>query len=271
MPPVDLETLVCGCSDAKVVCETIANNQTPLDHSEKPQDSPPDSFWLSKDAELDWFDRNLFYERKESTKGISNPTHPNSTSNSQRYSLKSKASIIGLPKPQKSCYADCNTLRRNNRHSARLFPNRPDKKPVVQVVEPGSPKVSCMGRVRSKKDRNRRSRSRRRSVEPALEKAKSCRRKKSGFWNNFRSIFKTGCKHQPSAAVDDGSFSESVPRSSVTVSHSDFMSRLPASEAPGLGGVKKFSSGRRSWELGEAGRASDADVGSVGGDSVSRR
>ncbi|MCD7452657.1 hypothetical protein HAX54_017717 [Datura stramonium] len=42
---------------------------------ELPTDFPPESFWLSKDAEFDWFDRNAFLDRKQSTKGIG----PNTT------------------------------------------------------------------------------------------------------------------------------------------------------------------------------------------------
>ena len=77
MPKVNQETLVYvypgGSYDNKIVYETLATTEgEPDDHlhtaekngqEENPPDFPPESFWLSKDAELDWFDRNAVYER----------------------------------------------------------------------------------------------------------------------------------------------------------------------------------------------------------------
>ncbi|XP_010038972.2 uncharacterized protein LOC104427601 [Eucalyptus grandis] len=191
MPQVDLVSACAGGScDRKIACETIAGAEDPAsaqpaeggldqlsDRPEIPPDFPPESFWLSKDAEFDWFDRNAFYERKESTKASTNSGNlnpsSNSNSNSQRFSLnrKSKASIIGLPKPQKSCFVDAkNRKTAAKAANARLFPKRNGSsggKLNPSLIEPSSPKVSCMGRVRSKRDRNRRLRSRSRAVEPA--------------------------------------------------------------------------------------------------------
>ncbi|KAK7244890.1 hypothetical protein RIF29_39719 [Crotalaria pallida] len=289
MPQVDIETLVSVCSggastDRKIACETLADdNET--DRREPHPDSPPESIWLSKDEESDWWDRNAVYERKESTKGNSSSV-PNSTnlnpnanatnSNSQRFSLnfKSKAAILGLPKPQKPSFVDAKNRRHHKTSSTTLFPKRSASvgKSVSSLKEPSSPKVSCMGRVRSKRDRNRRLRNSRRSTASitsdtvAEEKqAKTRRKEKTGFFESFRSIFrsnrkskkldkeKTGSESKSvndtngtkavRESVNDASFTESIARSSVS-----------ESEPPGLGGMMRFASGRRSesWGVGES-------------------
>ncbi|KAJ7976132.1 Calcium/calmodulin-dependent protein kinase [Quillaja saponaria] len=285
MPQVDLETLVSACAggstDRKIACETLADNDNMPEETDRPvrnPDSPPESFWLSKDAELDWFDRNAFYERKDSTKGSSNSTNLNPNSNSQRFSLnmKSKAAIIGLPKSQKSCFLDAKNRRTCKQGTLRLFPKRTGSvgKSGTTVNEPSSPKVSCMGRVRSKKDRNRRCKARQKSSETvAAVKEKSARsgRRKPGFFESVRAIFRSGNQQKKpglkselplavsgpkkretnpikprhsTASNTDASFTESIPRRSVS-----------ECEPPGLGVMMRFSSGRRSesWAVGEAG------------------
>ncbi|KAF2307640.1 hypothetical protein GH714_030525 [Hevea brasiliensis] len=278
MPQVDLETLVSACAgvscERKIACETLAATTTTTnddqhhhpqesitDPPEIPPDLPPESFWLSKDAELDWFDRNAFIERKDSTKGNSHSTNlnpnvnPNSNqSNSQRFSnLKSKASIIGLPKPQKSCFVD------GRRHckpgNTRLFPKRSaTTKSDSSVIEPSSPKVSCMGRVRSKKDRNRRLRNKQRSNETESKSEKQERKQKTGFLASFRAIFRATSSNRTAKKGKDASQRGSLSKKSSTAKTIDIRERLPVSErvSPvgaepvGLGGMKRFASGRKS-------------------------
>ncbi|KAM2104564.1 hypothetical protein ACFX1R_015150 [Malus domestica] len=278
MPQVDLETLVSACAggsmDRKIACETqadafTAGHDRPEEDADEPQvapDFPPESFWLSKDAEYDWFDRNAFYERKDSTKGNSNASHSNS--NSQRFSknLKSKAAIIGLPKPQKHNYADQKNRRHSKAGNTRLFPKRTGSvgKSDAPMIEPSSPKVSCMGRVRSKRDRKRRFRNRHgSSAETSMEKSVKpvAERRKLGFFASFRAIFRHGGHREKSAKSP---FAEdSPPRNSSVMSTSRARDRAAAddfdalsidstprysveSEPPGLGGMKRFVSGRRS-------------------------
>lgn len=292
MLQVDLETLVSACaggsSDRKIACETLAddhNTDPPVPHP----DSPPESFWLSKDEEYEWLDRNAVYERKESTKGNSNSNsnsnsinlnpnpNSNSNSNSQRFSLnfKSKAAIIGLPKPQKTSFVDSKNRRNHKHNSMTLFPKRSASvgKSESSLVEPSSPKVSCMGKVRSKRDRSRRLRNSRRlsdtDTATVTAKEKPARTgRKPGFFESFRAIFRSGRKEKPhrktaheaegstvtngvvghtkardsTASVNDMSFAESISRNSVS-----------ESEPPGLGGMMRFASGRRSesWGVGE--------------------
>ncbi|KAG5584026.1 hypothetical protein H5410_044460 [Solanum commersonii] len=275
MPQVDLETLVSACagggSDRKVACEPLADSddgekrvKDDEKQSEHPPDFPPESFWLSKDAEFDWFDRNAFLDRKQSTKGIG----PGSNSSSQRFSstLKSKASIIGFPK---TSYVD-SKRRTCKPANIRLFPAKRSESTLksASVTEPSSPKVSCMGRVRSK----RRSRSRRSS-----EKSKKCEKnsfersrsnngekRKSGFCSRLLSIFRSNRSNKkPARSSTDktlGSKSTTEPikplRKSKSVSVGKTLGGAPVSVEPvfsepaGLGGMKRFSSGRRSESWG---------------------
>jgi hypothetical protein len=262
MPQVDIDTLVSICSggsDRKIACEpqqevAAAGDQTLDDGDEEekpdqtPPDFPPESFWLSKDAEFDWFDRNAFYERKDSGKGNrdSNSTNlnPNLTSNnvnssSQRFSknLKSKAKIIGLPKTQKTSYVDSTNKRRYCKKPAntRLFPKRSESvgtnsnKPMA---EPSSPKVSCIGRVRSKRGRKKRS---------DKKKVEIVERSRAGICSRFMAIFRSRRRTVAPPL-------EEPPRVSVTVRErrSSVRSESEAGEPPGLGGMMKFASGRRS-------------------------
>lgn len=274
MPQVDLETLalVCGVggSDRKIACETLAEEPGDPDIPESalvdcPPDCPPESFWLSKDAEFDWFDRNAFLDRKESIKGNSNSMnlnlninqgHSNANSSSVQFStfLKSKATIISLPKTQKTIYVD--SKRRNCKlANLWLFPKRSDslgKEPTVApMAEPSSPKVSCLGRVRSK-----RCRSRRKSNGPASELEKPVIQhqgigqvQRSGFISRVKSLFRSGCNgrkttNQPSLKINQSSEC-SAPRINVTCHPLNDEQGTPA-DPPALGGVARFSSGRRS-------------------------
>ncbi|XP_031104394.1 uncharacterized protein LOC116007840 [Ipomoea triloba] len=269
MPQVDLETLVSACAgggaDRKIACETLAVDGAADDKDDSddeieekeviPVDFPPESFWLSKDAEYDWFDRNAFLERKESTKGINpNPTttttHPSSNSGSQRF-LKPKASIIGLPKTQKTAYAESKRRTCNKPANIRLFPPRRTESMGKPVAEPSSPKVSCMGRVRSKR-RRRRSSSKR---EKPVERSRSGREnRKLGFYSRFVSMFMSDRNHKPAKKVEKERKGEPpVPaRKSVKTKKAREIqiSTEPVAEPPGLGSMNRFASGRRSQSWG---------------------
>lgn len=246
------------------------------DRPEVPPDFPPESFWLSKDAEFDWFDRNAFLERKESTKASSNSAnlnpnvHPQSNSNSQRFSLnlKSKASIIGLPKPQNTAYVDAKNRRNCKSGNIRLFPKRSGSggKSVSAMIEPSSPKVSCMGKVRSKKDRNRRKNHHLHSSELATAKEKTVEKQKKGLFASFRAIFRSGGRRQP-VVEPTASLIDSPPEQDIRARHATPSAANPPPteplpskisdeiEPPALGGLPRFASGRRSssWSVSEAG------------------
>lgn len=275
MPQVDLETLVSsvcsGAPDRKIACETLSDDNSanapmirPVSNSvTSPIDVPPESYSVSKEAELEWFNENAFFERKGSQKGISSSTHnPNSNSSSQRVSLKSKTSIIRLPKPQKTCFNEV-TKRRNCRIARTLMiPKRIGSR---LKSEPSSPKVSCIGTVRSKRDRSRRIQ-RQKSGRTDSFKDKPVPVKKPGFFATFRAIFRTG-----GGCINLSATGAHAPQRDVAIpgrSSGDIRGRLPPEEVgksspprmsitsrrsidgeepvlPGLGGVTRFKSGRR--------------------------
>uniref|UniRef100_A0A1J3JHG1 Uncharacterized protein n=1 Tax=Noccaea caerulescens TaxID=107243 RepID=A0A1J3JHG1_NOCCA len=294
MPQVDLETLVssvcAGGSDRKIACETLAddgNDDSAYDpmirpvcvSSTSPIDFPPESYSLSKEAQLEWFNENAFFERKESQKGnsssapISNPnSNPNSIpkSSSQRISLKSKTSIIRLPKPQKTYFNEVNKRRNCRIATTMMIPKRIGSrlKSDPSLSEPSSPKVSCIGRVRSKRDRSRRMQ-RQKSGRTNSFKDKPVRVKKPGFFASFRAIFRTGggCKDLSASGAHAPQRGASPPRVPARRS-SDIRERLPPGDVgksspqrnstgsrrsvdgdepviPGLGGMTRFTSGRR--------------------------
>ncbi|XP_075489679.1 uncharacterized protein LOC142528513 [Primulina tabacum] len=219
---------------------------------------PSGSFWLSKDAEYDWFDRNAFYELKESTEGYAKKSNPNpslnpsSNSTSQKLSAKfmSKASILRLPKAQDAAFVD--TKRRTCKPvNIRLFPKRfvSSGKSSVSVEEPGSPKVSCMGRVRSKRCQRR--------LDSLRRGEKPVEREKTGFYSRimsllrFRKFFKkpeqSGIRKVMEAVEEEPAAAVEPRRKSVSVSVKvgERVGGEIVAEPPGLGGMKRFSSGRR--------------------------
>ncbi|CAI9774808.1 unnamed protein product [Fraxinus pennsylvanica] len=117
-------------------------------------DLPPDSFWVPKDYEQDWFDRNAMMQRKTSIK-LAGSTQ-NSKSFSHRSSIsfnqKHRKSLIGLAgstqTPRLGFTGDANQ-RLNQVGNPSLFRSwsEPGGKPPMQLSEPGSPRVSCTGRI----------------------------------------------------------------------------------------------------------------------------
>ncbi|KAL7585506.1 uncharacterized protein LOC111882598 [Lactuca sativa] len=283
MQQADSESLVLVCGggdgggDRKIACETLADGRgyAPEDldipHStvvEVTPDFPPESFWLSKDAEFDWFDRNAFLERKESTKGNSNsmnlnpnvnPSHSNS--NSQRYSmtLKSKPAIIGLPKTQKMTYVE-SKRRQCKPANIRLFPKRSNSVgkalTTVLVTEPSSPKVSCIGRVRSRRCRSRRKSSAQANQpeKSASQRSGTSRSHKAGFMSRITSLFRS----EGHRRKKNGKSSEKVIEPAEnSVSRKIYVTVKPVnsepetpSAPPALGGMMRFASGRRSASWG---------------------
>ncbi|KAM0939724.1 putative calcium/calmodulin-dependent protein kinase [Dioscorea sansibarensis] len=241
MPQMDLETLVCGGS-GRVACETVIAGEPPNTAAAvmaEDADFPPESFTIPIGDEIEWVDLNAVYERDDSTKGNTNPKsqHANVTattdhriSNSKRFSgnLKPKAPIIALPnKLQHSGY-----LGRSSRRpaSGRIFIKK-DRSAGVAEREPGSPKVSCFGKVRSERERER-------------ERQRGTIRQRDGgrgFWMTFFCC----------AGGDRGSSAEFLAEQHSAPSWSkpsSLQTQMPA-PAPGLEGMKRFASGRRpaSW------------------------
>lgn len=274
MPQADTETIVLvggggGGGDRKIGCETLEDGEYKAEVDPDIPDSsefvPPESFWLSKDSEFDWFDRNAFLERKESTKASNsknlnpsvNPSY--SRSNSQRFSvnLKSKAAILGLPKTQRNTHVD-SKYRQCKPANIRLFPKRSSsggRTPgAVPVAEPSSPKVSCIGRVRSKRCRSRRrsSAAATRSEKPVavVQPEKTGKGQKPGIISRITSLFRSEGSRRRKNNKSSVKFNEHLEnsasrRSSVTVNPVNSEPATP-SAPPALGGMNRFASGRRS-------------------------
>ncbi|XP_072950825.1 uncharacterized protein [Typha angustifolia] len=252
---MDLETLVCGgCGDGKVACETLIG-EAPAAAAVPDPDLPAESVQLVIGEDIDWTDVNAVYDRDDSTKGNTNPKshqqhgNPQMRSNSQRFSgnLKPKAPIIGLPgKIQHSGY-----LGRSGRRpaSVRIFPKKAKtgeggRKSAVPESEPSSPKVSCIGKVLSERERGQ-CRRRRRSPETEEEKDEE----PSGCWASMVAFFRCGGRDRGAAAVDSVEESSPSPRSGNTPAKEAAVVAA-AALAPGLGGMKRFTSGRRSASWG---------------------
>ncbi|KAK1300803.1 hypothetical protein QJS10_CPB13g01573 [Acorus calamus] len=226
MPSIDLETLVC-CGDGKVACETQISASAPPPPPPQDSDLPPESFRLSGDAELDWVDRNAVYDRDDSTKGYSNPKSNKSIS--QRFSCSSKpptVPLIGLTKVEPSGY-----LGRSSRRTGKNRPVRPVLLVVrggaaaAGVLEPSSPKVSCIGKVRS-------------------SGRGSGRKSGPGFWAGFFGpCFGGGDRAEKEEVIGEPEPVRVKERRGPVFDE-------PGLDGPtGLGGLKRFSSGRRdgSW------------------------
>ncbi|XP_031396790.1 uncharacterized protein LOC116207836 [Punica granatum] len=271
MPQVDLVSVCAsGPCDGKFVCETLTSEK------DDDPDAPPESFWLSKDAEFDWVDRNAFFERKDSGKGGMTPNLTNlnpmisHSANSQLLPIplnfKSNASIIGLPKTHKPGFGLDSKNRRNCRAgNTRLFPKLTGSVGKsgadTSMVEPSSPKVSCMGRVRSKKDSD----GRRESHDHEPDKAR-----KSRFFSSFQALFHSGCRECRAIAVHTPTAELPARKSPAELMARHVRERTPANgvgdqswdsiprrssvdgEAPGLGGMMRFRISRVEGRVGES-------------------
>ncbi|XP_074341266.1 uncharacterized protein LOC141678780 [Apium graveolens] len=121
--------------------------------------NPPDSFWVAEDEELDWFNHNAFMQRKGSLKVILSRKLDHSSQRSVSLNHKPKTSIIGLPKHAKTG-GDGRQNQRVGNNGKLMFRSRsvPGENRVGHGSEPGSPHVSCMGKVRSRRNKNGKSR-----------------------------------------------------------------------------------------------------------------
>ncbi|XP_058087478.1 uncharacterized protein LOC131234558 [Magnolia sinica] len=256
MPRVDLETLFRGNSgDRRIVCETLF----PADQRPEKRDLPAldpelpaESFRIPIRDEIEWVDRNAFFERKRSTKGISNWANWNPISNpkskSQRISsnLKSNSKpsiIIGLPKRR-----DTGQMCQNFRRSCRPASIRELMKSAGPgpVTEPASPKVSCIGRVRAKdKARGHRRRDSSVTLAPAGKSGKE----KVGLWAKFKAVFRFRQRRRSMKSEENPANESSLPVKSFPADVGTIPAMEFAAPAPGLGGLKKFASGHRpaSW------------------------
>ncbi|XP_072965245.1 uncharacterized protein [Typha angustifolia] len=242
MPQVDIESFVCG-GDRKVGCETLADGGgEPPEEPEVPAedpDLPPESIEITIGDEIDWPDINPVYDRDDSTKGSTNPkSNPNNKPRSAPTpigaNLKAEASIIRLPAKLRGS-GFLNRSSRQKPPEGRIFPKKkrcnardtPVSKAPVPEADPGSPKVSCIGKVLSDRERER-------------------FRRRSGF----------GCFAGIAAILRCGGGGDQALAATAKKEEGEEVRKYPAAAAPpantssweaapGLGGMKQFASGRR--------------------------
>ncbi|KAF3631160.1 putative iron-sulfur assembly protein IscA-like 1, mitochondrial-like [Capsicum annuum] len=157
--------------------QTLTNDEEHIENSPEGFSyyDPPESFWLSKDSERDWFDQNAAMQRKTSMKfafsGKANNKNPKMISHNNQ-----NPSLFSIPRARKSISTDPR-VNKGAKQKSRFTRSRsePGRKTLKQVLsEPGSPKVSCTGRVRRSKSK------------------KEGRTIRTGFWKKVRAALKIG-------------------------------------------------------------------------------
>nr|GMC88833.1 Calcium/calmodulin-dependent protein kinase [Ipomoea batatas] len=218
MPQVDLETLVSACAgggtDRKIACETLADGRVESDEKRDNDDSVDD---YEKRAAPDLLPESFLISKDAEFDW----TQKNNYVDSMRRSCSKPANI-------------------------RLFPPRRAESMGKPVGEPSSPKVSCIGRVRSK-------RGRRKSSPQKLEKSRSVggrEKSKTGFYSRLVSVFLSNRGKKPAEKIEKETPSRKKSVKETKSRQVPVVSIEPLAEPPGLGGMKRFASGRKSESWG---------------------
>jgi len=245
---VDLESLVCGVSgagagDRKVSCETViaggSGDASPPRMPPPDPDFPPDSITIPIGDEAAFADLNPIYERDDSTKGSTNPkfaaavvanpiaakTRSNSTRVAGAPPAAAGTTFFGLTAKIRPPFSrrrpSQGWILADKRSGGGGASSRGDGE-----VDPRSPKVSCIGKVLSDRERH------------------GCRgRRRRGWWHGVVAMFRCdGCGRVPGGASwkmalqdDDGD-----------------------EQQPGIAGMRRFKSGRRAASWGEEALAAAA-------------
>lgn len=267
MRQVDLETLLCG-GDVKVACETMIGGEDPAaKRPEEDPDMPAESIQIRIGEEIDWTDINAVYERDDSTKGNTNPKsqHANQKqqqqqqqplSNSQRFSgnLKPKAPIIALPNKIRHSNLGA-SARRIPKGSTTLLKKKKaggDRKSALPPPEPGSPKVSCFGKVLSDRERGKNHYIPPASASSTVDDKESRRRRSGGCFARLMGMLR--CCRPASVEYEEDDEEAWIPPEKIVTwsgrpSAATSLDAASVVTPAGLGAFKRFSSGRRpaSW------------------------
>jgi hypothetical protein len=245
MPQVDLESLVCGVAgagvgDRKVSCETViaggSGDASPPRMPPQPDpDLPPESITIPIGDEVEFSELNPIYERDDSTKGSTNPkfaaaaagaANPiaaKTRSNSTRVASAPAAAgttFFGLPAKIRPPFA------RRQPSQGRILPDKRAGGGGSRgdgEAEPRSPKVSCIGKVLSDRERHGRRRRRRR-----------------GWWHGVVAMFRCdGCCRAGGAG--------SAKKTTADDEDGDQQQQ----QQPGIAGMRTFKSGRRAASWGD--------------------
>ncbi|XP_074563668.1 uncharacterized protein LOC141820276 [Curcuma longa] len=284
MPQVnDLEAFVFGGGDAKVASEPHMESESEaVPPPAQDPDLPPESHLVRIGSASDPFWADVagvsVYERDDSTKGSTNPkaqaqAHANSNSkyrsNSQRFSAAAGGGLQVKPPimviPGQIQHHSGHLGRSGRRHaSTRIFPKKlpaggvgGGRKSAVPDEEPGSPKVSCIGKVLSQRERNR---CRRKAPRSQVEE-EAAEEKSAGCWGSLSAVFCCGVR---STGSTEAKMSVAAAAHPVKATADRTTALNPAMEPTGLGAMRRFASGRRSasW-YGDGDEEVDFDLGMV--------
>lgn len=250
MPQVDLESLVCGAAgagagDRKVSCETVIAGDASPPPPPPPlpdPDFPPESITIriGSSDEAAFSELNPIYERDDSTKGSTNPKSAAAGGGaSNPVPLKSRSNSTRIAGARAPAAAGATTtffglpakIRRPSFTRRQPSQGRilPDKRSGGEEEEPRSPKVSCIGKVLSDRER--------------------CgRRRRRRWWRGVVAVFRCGgggcaCRGiggpGRKMASDDDDYGEE-------------------DEEPSIAGMRKFKSGRRAATWGQEALAAAA-------------
>lgn len=202
------------------------------------------------------------YDREESTKGATNPkSYAKSRFASCNLNVpppvpsKNKPPIIALPRAniQEASAYDGRSVRRPTQ--CRFFPkDKMKKRPTAREAEPGSPKVSCVGKVLSERDRCRRRREERK--ERGSWTTLFCLGGSGGSEGGVVESAVTAAKRQ---GLDNSSSKGGAASAAKTGRGSSEAELCDNVVVPGLDAMKRFSSGRR------AASRDEGDAPAVGG------
>ncbi|URD81545.1 hypothetical protein MUK42_05092 [Musa troglodytarum] len=262
-----LLSLSCSHPMPQGACDTRTPPPRPEEEEEHDPRLPRESFEVPVGRSGGGFSYRI-YDREESTKGQTNPKSGQGDSKSrssyERFSAPRKPPIIGLPaKVQTSGYGG-RCIRPSTQ--GRIFPKKGGRgggrKSAVPEREPGSPKVSCFGKVGSERERARARRQPEQQRGPVVEpEVRGCC---AGFMA-ILGLGRGGGRRVPEVLVEKSS---SPPRRSILEKTVNKASReattAPYPAGPGSGpggGMRRFSSGRRAASWGEEAELGAATVG----------
>ncbi|TKW11539.1 hypothetical protein SEVIR_6G238600v4 [Setaria viridis] len=224
--------------------------------------------------DIAWSEINGVYDRDDSLKENTNPkcllkNHPHhNNGSSQRFSGNLKptaAPIIGLS-------GKLGGARRQHHYPPAIFPKKAKtggggRAPKAAVPEPGSPKVSCIGKVLSDRERARLGR-------PPRTRGSS---RPPGCCGGFGFLMRRSRSRNSAVECVDQSPPppSSLPplaeaarrRETKEVEEEEDDDEVPAVAVPGLGGMRRFASGRRAagWaaEMEDDGRVARSGDGAT--------
>ncbi|KMZ63563.1 hypothetical protein ZOSMA_3G00400 [Zostera marina] len=195
----------------------------------------------------------IFYDRDDSTKGNTNPKKSSaitsgggSASTSQRFPgslTTTQGSILGLPNAHHHSDRFVRRSTRRGNTSERIFPKNGkrrvgggnERNSAVPEWEPGSPMVSCFGKVKPEKD----------SVRKANQRPIGM----FWFFSFFCCVSGKNCGGARRREVESEEKDDSVKGEMVMMTKKKKV--LDSSTAPDLDATRRVSSGRRaaSWEM----------------------